>query len=127
MLNIKTLFFVNFGLPQRLFNYIDDNALINLLAPLEVGQEVDTAAKANIFVNMSANEYYRKSFLLWGGWGSSSTRNCRKRSQKLLNASDLKDNCCWKVYSCWFCNKKRFLALNIYKKIADTFGVREEK
>ncbi len=35
---------------QRLFNFIDDNVLIRqLLAPLEVGLDVDTAAKARIF------------------------------------------------------------------------------
>ncbi len=58
------------GLYKRLFNYVDDNALINhLLAPLEVGHEVtvDTASKAHTFVNLSVNEYGRESFDLWGG------------------------------------------------------------
>jgi hypothetical protein len=36
---------------QRGFNCIDDNALINqLLAPLDVGRSVDTAAEAHSFV-----------------------------------------------------------------------------
>ncbi len=35
---------------QRLFKYTDDNVLIRqLLAPLEIGHEVYTAAKARIF------------------------------------------------------------------------------
>ncbi len=35
-------------------NFIDDNSLSNqLLAPLEEGHEVDTATKANSFVNLS--------------------------------------------------------------------------
>ncbi len=41
-------------LGQRLFNYIDDNALIiQLLAPLQIGHEADTVAKAKSFVNLS--------------------------------------------------------------------------
>jgi hypothetical protein len=37
------------------FNYKDDNALINqFLTPLEVGHEVHTAANAHSFVNLSA-------------------------------------------------------------------------
>jgi hypothetical protein len=41
-------------LGQRLSNYIDDNSLIiQLFAPLEVGHEVDTAAKAHSFVNLA--------------------------------------------------------------------------
>ncbi len=39
---------------QRLSNYIDDNTLIiQLLASLEVGHGVDTAAKAHSFVNLA--------------------------------------------------------------------------
>jgi hypothetical protein len=54
------------------FNCINDNALISqLLAHLELGHEVDTGAKAHSFVNLSANEYGRESFPLWGGWISS--------------------------------------------------------
>ncbi len=35
---------------QRLFNYIDDNALINqLLAPFEIGHKVDTREKAWVY------------------------------------------------------------------------------
>ncbi len=53
---------------QRLFNYIDDKMLINkLLAPREVGHEVDTTAKAHSFVNLSANEYGRERFPLRDG------------------------------------------------------------
>ncbi len=41
----------SYTLYQRLFNFIDDNALINLLGEaLEVGHEVDMAAKAHKFV-----------------------------------------------------------------------------
>jgi hypothetical protein len=42
-----------------IFNHIDDRALINqllaLLAPLEVGHEVDTTAKSYGFENLPAN------------------------------------------------------------------------
>jgi hypothetical protein len=39
---------------QRLPNYIDDNTLIiQLLASLEAGHGVDTAAKAHSFVNLA--------------------------------------------------------------------------
>jgi hypothetical protein len=49
---------------QRLFNCIDDNALINqLLAPLEVGQEVDTAAKAHSFGNLLVLPALGRNFL----------------------------------------------------------------
>jgi hypothetical protein len=37
----------------------------------EIGHEVDAAAKAHSFVNLSANEYGRESFPLGVGWGSS--------------------------------------------------------
>ncbi len=38
---------------QRLFNNIDDNALINqLLAPLEARHEVEAVAKSHSFVNL---------------------------------------------------------------------------
>jgi hypothetical protein len=41
----------SYTLYQRLFNFIDDNALINPLGEaLEVGHEVDIAAKAHRFV-----------------------------------------------------------------------------
>jgi hypothetical protein len=55
---------------KRLFNFIDDNALINqLLAPVEVGHEGDTEAKDNRFLNLSVNEYDRESFPLRGREG----------------------------------------------------------
>ncbi len=41
--------------------------IYQLLAPLEVGRKVDTVAKAHSFVNLSAQEYGRESFPLWGG------------------------------------------------------------
>jgi hypothetical protein len=40
-----------------------------LLAPLEVGHEVDTVAKADSFVSLSAKEYVEEIFPLWGGRG----------------------------------------------------------
>jgi hypothetical protein len=41
------------GRGQRLFNYIDDNAIINqLLSPLDLGHGVDTAAKSQQFCLM---------------------------------------------------------------------------
>jgi hypothetical protein len=39
---------------KRLYNYIDDNALINqLLAPLEVGQKVDTCQCCELMAKLS--------------------------------------------------------------------------
>jgi hypothetical protein len=78
MLNIKALiFFVNFGQPQRLFKYrleleeinylylylylylyTDDNALINLLAPLEIGQETDTAFCEHVFKRIWQRKFF---------------------------------------------------------------------
>ncbi len=47
----------------------DDNALIHqLLAPLEVGHEVDTAAKAHKI-------HGRERFPMWGRWGSKTLNN----------------------------------------------------
>ncbi len=48
---------------QRLFKYIDDISLINqLLAPFEVGHEVDTMAKAHSFVTLSVTPTFGRTF-----------------------------------------------------------------
>jgi hypothetical protein len=45
---------IEYTVQQKLFNYRDDNALINqLLAPLEVSHENEIAAKAHSFFNLS--------------------------------------------------------------------------
>jgi hypothetical protein len=52
-----------YSLFQRLFNHIDDSALINqLLAPLEVGHEVDTAAKSYGFENPASDANSKQNF-----------------------------------------------------------------
>jgi hypothetical protein len=50
---------------QRLFNSIDDNAILNQsISHLDVGHEVDSVAKAHSFENLPTNEYGRECFPL---------------------------------------------------------------